>query len=110
MVNSSSINLTLVLVILASAAMLLILGIVVVASILVCRKRPEVVMRRRSSRPPDELELSEAGFNEGFHRRSAQYRASVYNTELDRELDVTLNSQKPQGTCILKNKTKKGYK
>ncbi|XP_065167789.1 B-cell receptor CD22 [Atheta coriaria] len=101
MVNSSSINLTLVLVILASAAMLLILGIVVVASILVCRKRPEVVMRRRSSRPPDELELSEAGFNEGFHRRSAQYRASVYNTELDRELDVTLNSQKPQGPDLI---------
>lgn len=33
---------------------------------------------RRSSKPPSDLELSEAGFGEGFHRRSALYRASMY--------------------------------
>lgn len=33
---------------------------------------------RRSSKPPSDLELCEAGFGEGFHRRSALYRASMY--------------------------------
>lgn len=77
-------NLTLILVVLAAAVVLLIVGIVTVAGVLACRKQPTVVRRqRRSSKPPDEFELSEGGFGEGFHRRSAQYAASLYMPETE---------------------------
>lgn len=75
-------DLTLLLIGIAAAAVLLIIGIVSVAGILACRRQPTVVLRRRSrqaNKPPDEV--SEAGFGEGFLRRSAQYRASLYGQE-----------------------------
>lgn len=90
--NSVPENLTLILVALAAAVVLLIVGIVTVVTILACRRQPgintgsTVVMRqRRSSKPPDEFELSEGGFGEGFHRRSAQYAASLYMPEIAAE-------------------------
>lgn len=81
-------NLTLILVTLAAAVVLLIVIIVTVVTYLACRRQPTttttVVMRqRRSSKPPDEFELSEGGFGEGFHRRSAQYAASLYMPDID---------------------------
>ncbi|GJQ65845.1 hypothetical protein Trydic_g3948 [Trypoxylus dichotomus] len=88
-------NLTLILLGLTAAAVLLIVGIVAVATVLACRKHQPsggtgVVLRRerRSSKPPDDLELSEAGFGEGFHRRSAQYRASLYAQEMELEANI----------------------
>lgn len=68
---------------LAAAAVVLIVSIISVAAILACRRPRGVtaVIRRRSrrsSKPPEEFELSDDGFGEGFHRRSAQYRASMY--------------------------------
>lgn len=84
--TSVSENLTLILVALAAAVVLLIVVIVTVVTFLACRRQPTttVVMRqRRSSKPPDEFELSEGGFGEGFHRRSAQYAASLYVPEID---------------------------
>ncbi|KRT85732.1 hypothetical protein AMK59_1865 [Oryctes borbonicus] len=89
-------NLTLILLGLTAAAVLLIVGIVAVATVLACRKQQAnagttgVVLRRerRSSKPPDDLELSEAGFGEGFHRRSAQYRASLYAQEMELEANI----------------------
>lgn len=88
-------NLTLILLGLTAAAVLLIVGIVSVATVLACRKQPaRVVMRRHqsgtraASKPPDDLELSEAGFGEGFHRRSAQYRASLYAQEMELEANI----------------------
>lgn len=82
-------NLTLILLGLTAAAVLLIVGIVAVATVLACRKQPRVVLRqRRNSKPPDDLELSEAGFGEGFHRRSAQYRASLYTQEMELEANI----------------------
>ncbi|XP_050295244.1 nephrin isoform X2 [Anthonomus grandis grandis] len=62
-------------------AVLLIFSIVIAATIIACKKKsraPLVRRRERSSKPPSELELSEAGFGDGFHRRSALYRASMY--------------------------------
>lgn len=83
-------NLTLILLGLTASAVLLIVGIVSVATVLACRKQQSnsgnnavVLRQRRSSKPPDDLELSEAGFGEGFHRRSAQYRASLYVQEME---------------------------
>lgn len=76
-------DLTLLLIGIAAVAVLLIIGIVSVAGILACRRQPTVVLRRprQTSKPSDEL--SEAGFGEGFLRRSAQYRASLYGQELE---------------------------
>ncbi|KAG5886152.1 hypothetical protein JTB14_018530 [Gonioctena quinquepunctata] len=84
--STSGKNLTLIIVGLTVAAVFLILSIVAVATILACRRPKEVVMRRcrRSSKPPEEFELSDDGFGEGFHRRSAQYRASMYGECEDR--------------------------
>ncbi|CAG9860290.1 unnamed protein product [Phyllotreta striolata] len=76
--SPSSVNLTVIVVSLAAAAVVLIVSIISVAAILACRRPGVVRMRRRSSKPPEEFDLSEAGFGEGFHRRSAQYRASMY--------------------------------
>lgn len=73
-------NLTVIIIVGAVTAVILIVSIIIVASIVACRK-PEAVKRRtarRSSKPPEEFDLSEDGFGEGFHRRSAQYRASMY--------------------------------
>lgn len=61
--------------------MLLIVSIVAVAAVIACRRPTATAVQRRprrSSKPPDEFDLTEAGFGEGFHRRSAQYRASMY--------------------------------
>lgn len=87
-------SLTLILLVLTAVAALLIVSIISAATVLACRKRPVAVVRQRTSRgkPPDDLELSEAGFNENFHRRSAQYRASLYEQEMDR------NSRQVTGT------------
>lgn len=76
-------DLTLLLIGIAAAAVLLIIGIVSVAGILACRRQSTVVLRRsrQASKPPDEV--SEAGFGEGFLRRSAQYRASLYGQEME---------------------------
>ena len=64
---------------LTAAAVLLIVGIVAAACVIACRKTPVVVRSQTTARKSsDDLELSEAGFSEGFHRRSAQYRASMY--------------------------------
>jgi hypothetical protein len=64
---------------LTAAAVLLIVGIVAAACVIACRKTPVVVRRQTTTRKSsDDLELSEAGFSDGFHRRSAQYRASMY--------------------------------
>ncbi|XP_063921788.1 neural cell adhesion molecule 1 isoform X2 [Zophobas morio] len=72
-------NLTVILVALTAAAVLLIVGIVAAACVIACRKTPVVVRSQTTARKSsDDLELSEAGFSEGFHRRSAQYRASMY--------------------------------
>ncbi|XP_072390735.1 neural cell adhesion molecule 1 isoform X2 [Diabrotica undecimpunctata] len=78
--STSSINLTAIIVGLACAAVILIISIVSVSAILACKKPKTGIVkrRRRSSKPPDEFDLSEDGFGEGFHRRSAQYRASMY--------------------------------
>uniref|UniRef100_A0A6P7GPC6 Uncharacterized protein LOC114339202 n=1 Tax=Diabrotica virgifera virgifera TaxID=50390 RepID=A0A6P7GPC6_DIAVI len=77
--STSSMNLTAIIVGLACAAVILIISIVSVSAILACKKpKTGIVKRRRSSKPPDEFDLSEDGFGEGFHRRSAQYRASMY--------------------------------
>lgn len=86
-------SLTLLLVGLAILAALLIACIVTAAAVLACRRRPQQpppvdleLVRRRSRKPRrEETELSEAGFNEEFHRRSAQYRASMYTQEIDRQ-------------------------
>lgn len=63
--------------------MLLIVSIVAVAAVIACRRPATAAAavrrrERRSSKPPEEFDLTEAGFGEGFHRRSAQYRASMY--------------------------------
>lgn len=63
----------------AVTAIILVTSIAIVV-VVACRK-PEAVQKRtarRSSKPPEEFDLSEDGFGEGFHRRSAQYRASMY--------------------------------
>lgn len=89
-------SLTLLLVGLAALAALLIVCIVTAASVLACRHRPqqrtagaaspEVVLRRSGRKPRrDDVEMSDAGFNEEFHRRSDQYRASMYGQEIDRQ-------------------------
>ncbi|CAH0550171.1 unnamed protein product, partial [Brassicogethes aeneus] len=79
-------GLTVILVGLTALAALLIVGIVAAAAVIACRRPPAAVRRRRreASKPPSELELSEAGFGEGFHRRSAQYRASMYGETEER--------------------------
>lgn len=79
-------SLTLILLGLTAVAAVLMVGIISAATVLACRKRPAVAVRRRttSRKPPDDYELSEAGFNEGFHRRSSQYRASLYEQEMNR--------------------------
>ncbi|VEN64217.1 unnamed protein product [Callosobruchus maculatus] len=82
-------NLTLIIVSAAAVAVTLIVSIIAAASILACRRTnaaEDAVRRRgrRSSKPPDEFDLSEDGFGEGFHRRSAQYRASMYGECEDR--------------------------
>lgn len=108
---SSAPTLTLILLSLALLAFLLILSIVTAATILACRRCPSTAQQRvtpqllqqhqlsgtdglitirrsrRSSKPPEELELQSevAGFNDDFHRRSAQYRASVYALQVDGE-------------------------
>lgn len=65
-----------------AAGVLLSVSIVAVAAFLACRKKTTVVRRRvNTTKPPDDMEMSEAGFGEGFHRRSAQYRASLYAQE-----------------------------
>lgn len=75
---------TLIMVGIGAIALILVIGIIAVAVALACRRQPTVVRRqRRNSKPPDDLELSEAGFGEGFHRRSAQYRASLYAPDID---------------------------
>ncbi|CAG9765891.1 unnamed protein product [Ceutorhynchus assimilis] len=76
-------NLTILISGVSAAAVLLILAIIIAATVNACRKSPSRAApvrrrERRSSKPPSELELSEAGFGEGFHRRSAFYRASMY--------------------------------
>nr|XP_022903613.1 nephrin isoform X2 [Onthophagus taurus] len=84
-------NITLLLITLVASIFLLIICIVCTASMLACKKNNNVaqtvVMRRprRCSKPNEDLELSEAGFGEGFHRRSAQYRASMYAQEIDQD-------------------------
>lgn len=79
---SSKQSLTVILVGLTAAAVLLIVGIVAVACVIACRKSSSTTpVRRRQqqgNKCSEEIELSEAGFSEGFHRRSAQYRASMY--------------------------------
>lgn len=97
--SSSTSSLTLIVVGLTAAAVLLIVGIVTVATVIACRRPPPTVtsslaadpaavqLRRRRSKQRmdvDESELSEAGFGEEFHRRSAQYRASMYAEAEDR--------------------------
>lgn len=81
-------DLTLLLIGIAAAAVLLVVGVVSVAGLLACRRQPRVVtedvqMRRsrRSDKPRDDV--SDAGFGEGFLRRSAQYRASLYGPEVE---------------------------
>lgn len=72
-------NLTVIIAVGAVTGLILITSVIIVV-VVVCRK-PEAVKKRtarRSSKPPEEFDLSEAGFGEGFHRRSAQYRASMY--------------------------------
>nr|CAI5855208.1 unnamed protein product [Callosobruchus analis] len=69
-------NLTLIIVSAAAVAVTLIVSIIAAASVLACRRSnaaEDTVRRRgrRSSKPPDEFDLSEDGFGEGFHRRSA---------------------------------------
>lgn len=73
-------NLTVIIIVGAVTAVILILSIIIVASVIACRKPSAVQHRtaRRSSKPPEEFDLSDDGFGEGFHRRSAQYRASMY--------------------------------
>ncbi|XP_018564247.2 hemicentin-1 [Anoplophora glabripennis] len=78
--DSSGQGLTLIIVGFAAAAVLLIVSVVAVAAVIACRKPAATVRRRqrRTSKPPEEFDLAEGGFGEGFHRRSAQYRASMY--------------------------------
>ncbi|KAL1513908.1 hypothetical protein ABEB36_003247 [Hypothenemus hampei] len=81
--EGSKTNLTLIIASVSALAFLLILIVAIATSVVLCRKssseNTQVTRRnRRSSKPPSELELSEAGFGEGFHRRSALYRASMY--------------------------------
>ncbi|ERL85566.1 hypothetical protein D910_02985 [Dendroctonus ponderosae] len=80
--SSTSHHLTIIIAGVSATAILLILAIVIAATVIACRKAPSTVpvrrRERRSSKPPSDLELSEAGFGEGFHRRSALYRASMY--------------------------------
>lgn len=83
---TQTLNLTVVLVALTICISLLIVGIIAAASVLACKKTHNVKMRTRRVRidpkPPDEFELnSEAGFSEGFHRRSLEYRASMYSPD-----------------------------
>lgn len=83
---TSGLNMTVIIVAAAVIVLILIFSIITVTSVLACRK-PTVVVRRRdrrSSKPPDEFDLSEAGFGEGFHRRSDLYRASMYGECEDR--------------------------
>ncbi|CAH1116559.1 unnamed protein product [Phaedon cochleariae] len=84
--STSNKNLTWIIIGASVAAVLLIMSIVIVAAVLACKRPTTVVKRRcrRSSKPPDEFELSEDGFGEGFHRRSTQYRASMYGECEDR--------------------------
>lgn len=67
---------------------LLIVCIVSVAGVLACRRQPTVVLRRPRPKPPDDVEMSEAGFGEAFHRRSAQYRASMYAQEVEERASI----------------------
>lgn len=71
----------------AAAVVLLIVCIVTIATVLACRRQPTVVLRRprQRSKPPEEMELSEAGFGEAFRRRSEQYRASMYGPEPEQQ-------------------------
>ncbi|KAF5299763.1 hypothetical protein FQA39_LY11433 [Lamprigera yunnana] len=94
-------SLTLILLVLTAIASLLIVGIISVATILACRKRPPIVTRQSTTcrKPPDDTELSEAGFSEGFHRRSAHYRASLYLQEIDG------NSRQPTGPDLILSPT-----
>ncbi|XP_015837630.1 hemicentin-2 isoform X2 [Tribolium castaneum] len=79
---SSRQNLTVILVALTAAAVLLIVGIVATAVTIACRKTPAAARRQTTRRKSsDDLEMSEAGFSEGFQRRSAQYRASMYGLQ-----------------------------
>lgn len=84
--GSSRRGLTLIIIGLTAAAVLLIVGIVVAAAVVACRKPPATVRRRprNTRKPPDDGELSEAGFGEDFHRRSAQYRMSMYGEAEER--------------------------
>ncbi|XP_060524605.1 hemicentin-1 isoform X2 [Cylas formicarius] len=81
--SPTSLSLTLIIAGLSVTAVLLIVVIIAVSTVIACRKnapKSTTIRKRRrpSSKPPSELELSEAGFGEGFHRRSALYRASMY--------------------------------
>ncbi|XP_045461222.1 hemicentin-1 isoform X1 [Harmonia axyridis] len=82
-----STNLTPIYIVLSSCAVILVIVIITAVSILACRKpSTEVVVRRKNTRKPnnmtEDFELnSEAGFGSGFHRRSAQYRASMYGMD-----------------------------
>ncbi|KAK9880426.1 hypothetical protein WA026_011673 [Henosepilachna vigintioctopunctata] len=84
LVQNSATNLTPIYVVLTSCAVILVVVIITAVSILACRKpTTQVVRRPKSTRcvksgPEDFEGNSEAGFGEGFHRRSAQYRASMY--------------------------------
>ncbi|CAH1982433.1 unnamed protein product [Acanthoscelides obtectus] len=82
-------NLTVIIISAAAVTVTLIVSIVAAASALACRRSTvaeDAVHRRgrRSSKPPDDFDLSEDGFGQGFHRRSAQYRASMYGECEDR--------------------------
>ncbi|XP_044746121.1 hemicentin-1 [Coccinella septempunctata] len=85
--QKASRNLTPIYIVLASCGLLLVIVIITAVSILACRKpSSEVVVRPKKARTTknisEEFELnSEAGFGSGFHRRSAEYRASMYGTE-----------------------------
>ncbi|XP_025835516.1 uncharacterized protein LOC112906092, partial [Agrilus planipennis] len=102
-------NLNLVLIALAAAAVFLIICIVVAASVLACRRRPDPIglhVRRRRRRSDKNSDGSDAGFNEGFHRRSSQYRVSMYEQEMEMEpTDSRRNTHRPMPprNCVLRN-------
>lgn len=93
-------NLTPIYIVLSSCAVILVIVIITAVFILACRKSSsEVAIRPKKTRvaknTTEEMEMnSEAGFGSGFHRRSAQYRASMYGTEdIERRISSMVDSE-----------------
>ncbi|KAL3285926.1 hypothetical protein HHI36_000444, partial [Cryptolaemus montrouzieri] len=86
-IQNGTTNLTPIYVVLISCSVILVIVIITAVFVLACRKpKPQVELRSRSEHKSksgiEEFEVnSEVGFGEGFHRRSAQYRASMYGPE-----------------------------